>query len=191
MGELVVPPDVVAALDSGSVRLPLCLRLRFKAGDVRVWTGHGDIEIDGEVWRGAGVLSDLPELEQLLNGEASRMTLEASGVDQRVMGSAVAEADEVEGRDLEIGFVVLDGAGQVIGGLQALDTVVMDRVTVDRQGGTGGALRSVALEASSPLAARSTPGRAYYTDRDQQRRHPGDLGCERATLEVILKWPTF
>lgn len=187
---------IEAALAKGSVRLCLFFRFDFAAAPYRAWTGAGDIEIAGETWKGHGALAGLPELEQLLGGQANRLSIEASGVNDAVLAAALAGAAEVQGRDLAIGFVLFDSDGQPIAGaagqvLQALDVGAMDRVTLTREGTEGGALRSVALEVASPMAARSTASLAFYSDTDQQLRHPGDKGCERATLDVVLTWPDF
>lgn len=186
--------DAIAeALDGGGLSLALFLRFDFASGPFHVWSGNGDIELAGATWKGAGELARVGELEQLINGAADRLTIEVSGVTAEAQGAVLGEVAEVNGREVEIGFVLFDAARLPISGLQALDIGIMDRVSLALEPSEGAelAVRQVALDVGSPMAARSTAGLAFYSDVDQQLRHPGDRGCERTTTQVTLTWPDF
>lgn len=167
-----------AALDAGVVRPAILLRLLLDAGHVRVWTGLGDLVALGVVWKGLGQVTELPELEQLLNGQAARMAISLSGIDQDVVMAAVEEAAQVQGREIEILLALFDKSGALIDAPQYLDVGVMDQVSFRHDADGGRVVRTISLEFASPLAARSVAPLSYLTDRDQRARYPTDRGCE-------------
>lgn len=188
-----LPAAILAALDKGTVRSEVFFRFRLVDGDTLIWSGMGDIRVDGERWRGSRLIGRLPELEQLLNGEAARITIEVSGVSDDAVAALIEEAATIEGRELDIMLGLFGERGGLIHGLIALDTMIMDEVVDDQS--VEGAIRTnkITLDVASPLMARATASHALWTDDDQQRLHPGDRGCERVGMYQSREtvWPQF
>lgn len=188
--------EIDAALGKGRVRLVILIAMHFDSEVVRRWSGYGVREFGGHVWYGLGEIRNLPELEQLTNGAASRVTLVLSGVDEELLAQALEQADAVDGRRIEFLMQLLDEDAQPIGDPQVLDVLLMDQVTIERSAGddpTQAPVRTLTISMASPTASRRTPSRGRYTDRDQKARSPGDRFCERVPIYVnqAFKWPAF
>lgn len=148
-----------------------------------LWSGAGDLIIppDGlvtttDTYLGAGeLLAELPQIQQLINGTASRVEFTASGVDQETVRLALEDRASVDGATVRIGTVPMDENWQLSGPVDWEWEGVADVVTVDRTGDQGGAVtRSVSLSVGSADTARSRYQLTYYTDADQRKRSPTD-----------------
>lgn len=170
------------ALDAGVVRSEVLFNFKLDDGDYRVWTGFGDLFALGAIWRGSRTLGRLPELEQLINGLASRMTIEVSGVSADAVAALVEEAPLVDGRELELLRALFDVNDALIAQPYFLDVLIMDEVTDDekRERSDSGdkVTRTIALSCATALAARGAAPHSHYNHTDQQARYPGDMGCE-------------
>ncbi|WP_225768502.1 hypothetical protein [Inquilinus sp. Marseille-Q2685] len=197
-------PDAVRAQAQGQhVVCALFVAFAFKSGDMRVWEGDGPIDRGGFTWRGMGhrqdgagnPLQSIDGLEQAINGTAPQLTLTLSGIDQTVVTAAKqdADADEIEGRDLtiEIGFFDATRPGLVpLDGLVPLGTWVMQKPAFTA---TGPTLRTITLPCETLFAQRSRAPFGMLTDRDQQRRFPGDRALEfiPKMVDRAVTWPRF
>lgn len=172
----------------------------FKSGPMWVWEGDGPLERGGHTWRGVGhrvdgegnPLQSIEGLEQAINGNAPQMTLVLSGVDSTVVTAASSDdPDEIEGRDLtvQIGFFDATLPGLVpLDGLLTLGVWTMQRPSFQA---TGPTLRTITLPCETLFAQRSRAPFGMLTDRDQQRRFPGDLGCQwpPRLVDRDVAWP--
>lgn len=168
---------------------------------LRVWEGDGPLDRGGHTWRGMGhrqdktgnPLQSIDGLEQAVSGTAPQLTLTLSGVDPTVVKAAKADTDEIEGRPLtiEIGFFDATKPGLVpLDGLMPLGTWFMQKPSFVA---TGPALRTITLPCETLFAQRSRAPFGMLTDRDQQRRFPGDKALEFVPQMVdrTATWPKF
>jgi len=125
-------PQVIAVLDAGVVRAETLLWFHLETGDFLVWSGTGDLYALGQTWRGAGSVGRLPEIEQLMNGQASRMTIEISGVSQEAVASMIDESADIEGRELDFYLALFDANSQLIGDPIFLTNGLMDEVALEQ-----------------------------------------------------------
>jgi len=175
----------------------------FKNGALRVWEGDGPLDRGGHTWRGMGhrqdgqgnPLQSIEGLEQAVNGTAPQLMLTLSGVDTTVVQAARkdADADEIEGRDLtiQIGFFDATRPGLVpLDSLVSLGTWIMQKPSFTA---TGPTLRTITLPCETLFAQRSRAPFGMLTDRDQQRRFPGDKALEFVPQMVdrTATWPRF
>lgn len=147
----------------------------------RVWGGVGDLEIpvdgiedeDGATYLGGGTLISVPELEQLINGTASRLALTLSGVSAETIRLALEDAASVKGAAVDIGLVYFDADLQ-IGEVEWLTRLRCDSLSVDSANSDNGRTRSITLSIGSDFTDRSRSPLAFFTDADQRRRSPTD-----------------
>lgn len=161
---------------------------------VRYWGGKGDLPLGGETWKGFGELVGIPTLQQMANGQASRIQIGVSGVSAEGLQLAIRNREQVIGRALKIGIAYFGEEREAITGIYWLWHGTMDLTPITRAaGGDGEGTRSVAVEAASIFAIRKRPPLGNLTDRDQQAAHPGDRFCERAYMNRYTdkKWPKF
>ncbi|MDR6289989.1 MULTISPECIES: hypothetical protein [Inquilinus] len=175
----------------------------FKSQPIRVWEGDGEIVRGGQTWQGIGhrqdgqgnPLQSIDGLEQAINGTAPQLSLTLSGVDARVVAAAKkdAAADEIEGQPITIwlGFYDATMPGLVeLDGLIPIGTWIMQKPSFTA---TGPIQRTIALPAETLFAQRSRAPFGLLTDRDQQRRFPGDKALEFVPKMVdrTVTWPRF
>lgn len=141
-----------------------------------LWSGIGDLIVDGDTYRGGGeLLSGLPEIQQLINGTASRVDFTASGVDAETIRLAREDRASVNGAMVRIGTVPMNADWQIAGPVDWEWEGVADVVTVDRTGTEdGGVVRSISLSVGSADTARSRLQLSLFTDSDQRRRSSDD-----------------
>lgn len=196
--------DTVRAQAGGQmVVASLFITFAFKSSTIRVWEGDGPLTRQGAVWQGMGAhidgdgnpLQSVDGLAEIVNGEAPQLNLTLSGVDSRVVAAARqdADADEIEGQDLTISLGFFDGTSP---GLAPLDTLIQLGIwTMQKPSftATGPSLRTISLPCETLFAQRSRSPFGMLTDRDQQRRYPGDAGLVFVPKMVdrTVTWPQY
>lgn len=198
---LTLNQDEIDAIDSSTQKIGIFFRLA-TAPVVRLWLGVGPcragvnaLDTDGAIYRGFGELTDVPEVQQLINGVADRVQFQVSGVSQETLRLASAEALDVQGAQVALGLGIFGASWQLLGSVKWIFRGRADVVTLNiDDSGEEGITRSVALSVGSLFTGRRRRGLSYLTDHDQQTRHSGDKFCERTALyseESSKVWPRF
>ncbi|MEG3086185.1 hypothetical protein [Sphingomonas sp. PB4P5] len=145
-----------------------------------LWSGVGDLELpinalDGTptIYRGAGALLDIPELEQLINGAADRIDISISGVSVEGIRLALEDAPSVKGASVHIGAAYFDKHWQLIE-VEWLALLRADTLLVAGQQTETGRSRTVTLSIGTDFTDRSRAPVAFFTDPDQRRRSSDD-----------------
>lgn len=162
---------------------------------LRLWAGVGEydllpdsVDTEGGVYQGFGVLSNLPVLNALVNGQAQRIDFSLSGLPTEVIRLVEADAHSVKLAPCHIGITSFGRDWQPLGPVQWIWRGRVDTPRVIRKDGTVTAVLSVG---SGPTHRRRPP-QAYYTGVDQRRRSSDDAFCDRAgdySSEVTVVWP--
>lgn len=171
----------VAALALRGVRPRLFIRIA-TATPVRAHSGVGNFAMDaddvettaGAVYKGLGLLSAMPVIEALINGEAGTLILTFSGVTAQMQALAAGGAVEAENAVTALAVGFLDRRAQLTGPVLWTTDAEVRRVTNPREAGR----RSVEIEIAYGGRDRRIAPASWLTDQDQQARHPGDLGCQ-------------
>jgi hypothetical protein len=174
----------LALLEGGGVRPAVLLRI---ATDpvIRLWLGAvRDLaiaadaveDVDGAIYQSMGLLVDVPQLNQLVNGQAARVEFQVSGVavTGEVAALASGSASDIRGARVNVGFLAFDANWQI-------GTPVLwpwegeaDSLTVERQADASGATRVLRLSVGTALTGRRRPAINYFTDSDQKLRTADD-----------------
>lgn len=196
----------LAALDSGIVKIGIFFRLDVDPDPVRLWLGYGAIEpgtnvLDtesGATYLGMGELQNVPAIKQLINGAAERVEFALSGVSGEVLAIASGnDADEIKGASATVGFGLFGATwSDLLGALHWCGFYVADYLEREQQlADVGDAIiRTITLSCGSRFTGRRRPSFSYFTDQDQQARHPGDQSCSLTTDYAhgfSKKWPVF
>jgi hypothetical protein len=197
------PSAVQAQLQGRHVIASLFVFFDFLSAPVRVWEGDGPIDREGHTWLGMGQRQDgsgsplqgIDGLEQAVNGSAPQMTMTLSGVDATIVDlvNTDVSAGEVEGREVTIFMGFYDAT---VAGLVPLDSLVtigvwyMQRPTFTT---SGPATRTITLPCETIFSQRSRAPFGMLTDRDQQKRYPGDKALEfiPKMVDRTETWPEF
>lgn len=193
------PDTIAAALAGQKVEVALLARFEFATETLRLWRGYGELQTnDGHTWQGLGALGDVSGIEQAVNGEAPQATFNLSGVDAEVQRLTrdewVAEAKGRRAVVLLQFFGVPDEADP--DNQRPLDLpypVWGGRCMTPTFPITAEGERSVQIACESIFSLRSRPQYAMNTDRDQQRRFPGDRGFEfvGSLVSKVVTWPDY
>jgi hypothetical protein len=163
------------------------------------FTGMESIDAAGDIYYGAGLLSDdqLPALEILLNGLADRVDFSLNSIPAQIISKIDESAPSVKGRDARLGMAPLDDNWQPVTPIKSLWfgiadfwSVKMDALEDDRKP----AIRQLILSVGSGLTGRSRPRLVSFTDAQQRIRYPTDAFFSRVTRYVTtytVKWPDF
>lgn len=146
------------------------------------WTGHTDLLIPAggpvsaeSLALGGGDLTNLPDLEELINGTAQRVEIVFSGVSPEAVAMATADAADVPGASCHIGRLEFDENWQLASAISWEWAGEAQKLSVNSDTGPEGRRRSISLVAAAGAATRSRSPFSYFTDADQRRDFPDDL----------------
>lgn len=194
----------IAALNGGVFQLGVFFRLETDPV-VRLWLGFGKIapginvlDSEGATYNGFGEIQNIPASKQMMNGKAERVEFSISGVTGAILEIASGgDAQQVKGKRVSVGFAVMDSAWQLVGPIHWTAHYTADFLSLQQSGGDSPddpIIRTIMLSCGSTMTARRRPALGYFSNQDQQRRHPGDRFCERTPLfanEFNKPWPQF
>ena len=184
-----LPSEIAALVGKREAPCAFLVRFHFVSGIVRLWTGFGPlITLDGYAWSGLGELGTIDGLTTAFNGTAPAGRLSVSGVDPGLISVAVGETDDFVGQPVAIFLQAFDG--RALSGMPcAIAVRLMTSLTVSRSINN----RTLSIEYETPYTGRNRPAGGFYSDRDQQKRFPGDTFCERTPLLMFAsrRWPDY
>jgi len=160
------------------------VELDYESGPVRVASTPFDISYDGDTYLGVGRLGSISAIQEGPEQKSYGVSMEMSGIPTSFFTEMSQERFQDRACRVWVGF--LDAAShrttgvpvQVFGG--RMDVIALQL----------GQSISVTLTAESRLVDWERAANRRYTDQDQQRAYPGDLGLQfvQATTEMELPW---
>ena len=167
------------------------------------WMGVGDIPagIDGldpagTVYFGGGRLTDIPDLEVMINNIADTREFTLSGIDPEAAGLAMDTLPAVRGCDVTVAFTTLDDYFQPLTNPIPIWSATASHVNESYPPVVGAAdpTASLSLVTEAGSMARSRPAQILWSSSHQQARFPGDRGCDNTAMlasGVEPEWPRF
>jgi len=152
----------IAGITDDVIQPYYALEAEFDGGTLRIWTGYGDLEINGDTYTGSGALLSIDGLMETGDLSANNATVSLSGVPSSLISAALTES--YQGREARIYFGI-NGQDpiEVFGGF-------MDVMIIEETGTTS--TISLTIESRLVELERLRPFR--YTDESHQDRYPGD-----------------
>lgn len=175
---------VIAELD-GVVLTPVILtEMFFTSGTLRLWSGYGTLNWDGNAYTGAGFLLGFSGVEETSDLSVPSAKFSLSGVSNSILALALAE--DYQGKKIICRGAFLDPAGAMIGAPYVVFAGKMDVMEIQDDGTTC----MVGVNAESDLVDLQTVRSSYYTAEDQKTRFPDDKGLDFiATIsDVQINW---
>jgi hypothetical protein len=186
------------------VRCGLFFECQFKSQTLYIWEGDGTLTRDGHDWQGLGPTADpngqgpivqIDNLEQSINGTANSLMITFSGVDSRITSAASQDSanQEIEGQKLKVsqGWFRTDVEALLpLGSMLPMGTWLFQKPAFITDGPK---LRTIQVACETLFVQRSRGPYGMWTDRDQQRRFPGDTGCNfiPVLVNTTVTWPQF
>lgn len=163
--------EVVAAITSRAVRIEYFYEGNFTGGTLRLWTGIGDKELNGQTYLGNGWLLGIGGLKEVLQSQAQGITLSLSGVPVNVVSLILNEASSSVTGSIQIAWLDEDEA---IIGSDVLFSGDLDETSIKE----GASKSLVAVSYESKLIRLKNKREFRYSDATQQANYPGDKGFE-------------
>lgn len=194
-----LPEQVRVLSESGAPRYAMFVLIEVSEGElVRAWTGPGDfylpadgVDETGGIYKGVGLVGEIPAIRQLIGGLAERVEFSLSGVDEATRSMADEQADTVIGAPLHLGIVFFDQDWQPTPIVWAWDgTADLPSVTGESQGLD--VIRQVKLSVGSAYTDRTRPQLSFLTDAAQRERSSDDDFCVRVagmSIDSTIKFP--
>lgn len=148
------------------------VELAFESGTVRLWTGYGTIEINGNSFLTGGDILSISGITETAEVEANGISVGLTGLDTALIGSALSEP--YQGRDCNLYVGVLSDAGAVIADPIKIFAGRMDLMTVEDNGGSA----EINVTAESKLIDLERGRQRRYTSTDQKLDYPDDRGLD-------------
>ena len=173
-----------AALEQPTLPMALLIDMALTS-PLRVCTGGWSLVWSGNTYTPVNSLGTVDAVRETTGGQPEALRFSLSGVPSSMVALALAEP--VQGKAVSVYVAIFDPATY-----QILDAALewagtLDTMALSESGGT--ASITVTAEHAGIDLLRAVPVR--YTDTDQQRLYPGDLGFQYVTdqADQTLVWP--
>lgn len=178
-----VTQDVADALAADVVRPVFLVELDFSSGFVRLHSGVGDIQHEGNTYSGAGNLGSISEVREGASLQADGVQLALSGIPSTMVSTAMDE--HYQGRDVRLWTGFLDDQHQLIGDPAGPLRFRMDCMDIEL-----GEAATIVVNAENRLIDWDRPRIRRYTHDDQQTEHPTDKFFEYVSrvTDMELRW---
>ncbi|MFU0504111.1 hypothetical protein [Pseudaminobacter sp. NGMCC 1.201702] len=172
-------PEQIAILSASTVRVDLLVKLEFRSSTQYLWNGSTDLVTGGQTWKpmhGTGVIDGL---SAPTGTAAEAVTFQLSGLPDQatdLLRMALEDKQDATQQLVTVYLQLFNADWQPVGVPIGIWWGFMQpaRVTRTPMQGTEGAIQSITLQAENAFFNRSRPPYGRYTDRDQQKRYPGD-----------------
>lgn len=175
--------NVLAQVASASVQPVLFFYGEFTTGTIRLWSGIGNISWAGQTWTGAGGLIGLSNIEETEEIRASGVTVTFTGIPAESISLVLGSVTQGKIGRIYLGFLS--------GGSIVVDPWVIFEGRIDTPVISEDAeIATIGITYESRMIDLQRPRVARYTDQEQQREYPGDLGMEfvAALQDAQVPW---
>lgn len=162
---------MLSQIGSASVTPILLFYGEFASGTVRMWSGIGDLSWDSQTWIGAGNLVQVSNIEETSEIKASGIVVTFNGIPADLLSLVLTDVRQGALGRIYLGFL---SSGSVVATPWLIFEGRIDTPVINEEAETC----SIAITYESRLIDLSRPRTARYTDQDQKREFPDDLGME-------------
>lgn len=167
--------DFLAQLSSSSLKPFYAFKAEFAEGDLRLWTGLGEITINSEVYTGSGSLLSIGAVEETAEIRATNLNVTLSGLDASILAASLNA--NYQNRTFTAFLGMLNESYALVNNIYQLFQGRMDAMTIND---TGNEI-NITLSVESRLIDLEKPNESRYTSEEQKRLFAGDLGLDFVT----------
>ena len=179
-----ISAGVQSAISATEVQPIILFEGSFASGTVYVWSGYGDLVWDGDTYLGVGTLGAISNVSEASEISAKGITVSMSGIPSSLISLVLGDVRQGAVGKVHMGF--LNSSGVVID-----DPILMFEGKLDVPSiQEGGDTSTITLSYESRLIDLQRAREVRYTNEDQLRAFPGDLGCAfvASLQEKIINW---
>ena len=166
---------MISALSGGSVTPVFFAKFEFPSNaptsHVHFWTGLGSLNWNGDTYAGLGDLRGIQFPQENSAGATGGVTFSLSGIPSE--NTSLSLNENYQNSACFVWLGALDDSGAIIADPYLMFSGLMDVMQMNDDGTTA----DITLNAEG-FAFGVGPSGARYTDEDQQRAYPGDIGLE-------------
>lgn len=172
-----------SAITDSNVPMLLFIEMDFASGFLRVNNSGQTFTWDGNEWFGVGSLGSVESIIEASDLSANGLAFQLSGVDTSLV--SVAMTQKYQGRAVKVWYAPLDSNYAVVA-----DPIGPFQYRMDTMDMEIGSTANIRVTAESRLIDWERSANLRYTDEEQQRRYPGDLGLQFVPqmAEKQIKW---
>lgn len=162
-----------------------------RGGPVRVWTGAGEIVVDGDIYHGRGEFVTVNALPLGTGDSAGQATFTLTGANDELMKLARSFSHLVVGREVTVWKQFLSAPHTPLDSRIFVGSWIMME---PRFMFSGPSTRTITVNARSIFDDRNLREELYYTDRYLQSLFPGDVFFEfisQITAGMKVEWPDY
>jgi hypothetical protein len=180
-----VTADVQAALQAGHVEMFLMLEMEFDSQTLYATNLGFDVEWNGVVYVGAGLVGAVDELRETTAAEATGMKFRLSGIPSENVAMALGE--NVQGRAARL-YTAFWSNGQILDQPVLEWAGRMDIMAISDNGQSA----EITVSVESRVASFKRPNVRRYNSADQQAMYPTDKFFDyvESMAEKPLIWPS-
>ena len=167
--------DFSTAVQADEVHPIMLVKINTSGGDVRFWTGIGDLTYDSETYIGTGTLAGVSAVSERTDLSANGVTIYLSGVPSALITTALGQVQQ--GRACTVWMALLNTSnGSLINNPYELFAGFTDITTVTDQAETA----TITIQAENRLVDLERPRIRRYSDEDQKSdtANAADVGFE-------------
>lgn len=144
------------------------VELLFDSGELRFWTGYDEIEANGEIWYGSGLVMSISGVSEPADMSANGMTITFSALDSSII--AVMLRENYRGRSAKVYLGALDSTNQPVSDMYQIFAGRMDIMTLQENGN----IATININIENVLIDLDRPRPIRLTNEDQLDRYSGD-----------------
>ena len=167
--------DFSTAVQADEVHPIMLVKINTSGGDVRVWTGSGDLTYDSEVYIGTGTLGGVTAVSERTDLSANGVTLSLSGIPSDLISTALGQVQQ--GRACTVWMALLNtSTSALINNPYELFAGFSDVTIITEQADTA----TITIQAENRLVDLERPRIRRYSDEDQKSdtANAADIGFE-------------
>jgi hypothetical protein len=165
--------DFDTAIQASEIHPILIAKISTAGGDVRVWTGIGDLTFNAETYIGTGTFGGVTEVQERTDLSANGIGFTLSGVPSDIISTALGEVEQ--GRDCTLWLALLNtSSGALINNPYEIFAGFTDIAVITE----GAETSSIVINAENRMISLERTRVRRYTHEDQVSEHSGDKGFE-------------
>lgn len=159
---------LATALSADEIAPFFALDLEFSSGELNLWTGYGDVTINGKTYNGAGNMLSISDIEETSDIKAAGATLQLSGIPSSILSLALNEP--YQGRICTVYFGVTSDTTE----MTEIFSGYMDQMNIAESGETS----TIELTVENKLVDLEKVKSIRYTSAYQKSKYPNDKGLD-------------
>lgn len=163
-----LPSALSAEFNADELKPFYAVELLFDSGDLRFWTGYGDITANSETWTGSGTVIAFSSTNEATDLSANGMAINMTGLDASIISIMLSE--NYRGRLAKVYIGALGANNLPVSNLYQIFSGRMDVMSLQENGETA----NITISVENVLIDLERPRHRKLTNEEQLKRYPGD-----------------